>query len=98
MTIPSLIFAFLIASLYGALYHLIRGGRLGRLLLFLILGWAGFVSGYLLGLWKGWLLFPLGELNFGLSSLGSLIFLVAGDWISQIRVRSETFSDDENGV
>ena len=44
MTIPSLIFAFLIASLYGALYHLIRGGRLGRLLLFLILGWAGFVG------------------------------------------------------
>ena len=86
MTIPSLIFAFLIASLYGALYHLIRGGKLGRLLLFLILGWIGFVLGHLVGIWQGWLLFPLGELNLGLSSLGSLVFLLTGDWISRIRV------------
>lgn len=86
MTIPSLIFAFLIASLYGALYHLIRGGRLGRLLLFLILGWIGFALGHLVGIWQGWLLFPLGELNLGLSSLGSLVFLLTGDWISRIRV------------
>ena len=86
MTIPSLIFAFLIASLYGALYHLIRGGRLRRLLLFLILGWTGFVLGHLVGIWQGWSLFPLGELNLGLSTLGSLVFLLTGDWISRIRV------------
>ena len=87
MTIPSLIFAFLIASLYGALYHLIRGGGLGRLLLFLILGWVGFALGHLIGVWQGWLLFPVGELNWGLSTLGSLVMLVAGDWISRIRIR-----------
>ena len=86
MTIPSLIFAFLIASLYGAFYHLVRGGKLGRLVLFLSLGWAGFGMGHLFGIWQGWLLFPLGELNLGLSSLGSLVFLLAGDWISRIRV------------
>ncbi len=98
MTIPSLILAFLIASLYGAFYHLIRGGRLGRLLLFLILGWAGFALGHLLGLWQGWLLFPLGELNLGLSTLGSLLLLVVGDWISQTRKEPVAFSDGKNGV
>ena len=98
MTIPSLIFAFLIASLYGALYHLIRGGGLGRLLLFLILGWAGFALGHLIGIWQGWQLIALGELNWGLSTLGSLVLLVAGDWISRIRVRPGTFSDGKKGV
>lgn len=99
MTIPSLIFAFLIASLYGALYHLIRGGGLGRLLLFLIFGWAGFAGGHLLGIWQGWVLMPVGELNLGMSTFGSLIFLVGGDWVSRIHISgSHAFSDDENGV
>lgn len=99
MVIPSLIFAFLIASLYGALYHLIRGGRLGRLLLFLIFGWAGFALGHLVGIWQGWILIPLGELNWGLSTLGSLIFLAFGDWISRLRIGgSRAFPDNENRV
>jgi hypothetical protein len=86
MTIPSLLFALLIASLYGVLYHLIRGGGLGRLLLFLIFGWAGFALGHLLGLWRGWILIPLGELNLGLSTLGSLFLLALGDWVSSIGI------------
>jgi len=99
MTIPSLIFAFLIASLLGFLYHLIRGGGLGRILLFLIFGWLGFAVGHLVGIWQGWVLMPVGELNLGMSILGSLIFLVGGDWISRIRIGDmETFSDDEKGV
>lgn len=94
MTIPSLLFALLIASLYGVLYHLIRGGGFGRLLLFLILGWAGFALGHLLGAWRGWVLIPMGELNLGLSTLGSLLLLVLGDLISRTttgdtRVRSD---------
>ena len=99
MTIPSLVFALLIASLYGALYHLIRGGGLGRLLLFLIFGWVGFVVGHLIGLWQGWILIPLGELNLGLSTLSSLVFLVAGDWVSRLSISGiRTYPDDENGV
>ena len=84
MTVPSFLFALLLASLYGVLYHLIRGGGLGRLLLFLIFGWAGFALGHFIGLWRGWVLIPIGELNFGLSTLGSLILLVLGDWVSSL--------------
>ena len=98
MTIPALAFALLIASLYGFLYHLVRGGGLGRLLLFLILGWVGFALGHLLGIWQGWVLMPVGELNLGLSTLGSLILLALGDWMSRIRMGGERYSDHKNGV
>lgn len=86
MTIPSLLFGLLIASLYGVLYHLIRGGGLGRLLLFLIFGWIGFALGHLAGVWRGWVFIPLGELNLGLSTLGSLFLLGLGDWVSSIGI------------
>lgn len=82
MTVPSFLFALLIASLYGVLYHFIRGGGLGRLLLFLIFGWAGFALGHLVGLWQNWVFIQLGELNLGLSTLGSLLLLLLGDWVS----------------
>jgi hypothetical protein len=86
MTIPSILFAFLIASLYGALYHLIRGGGPGRIFLYLLLSWIGFVLGHLLGIWQEWLLLPVGQLNLGLSTIGSLTLLIGGDWISRIRI------------
>lgn len=98
MTIPTLIFACLVASLLGALYHLIRGGGLGRLFLYLLFSWTGFALGHFAGVWQGWLLFPLGQLDLGMTILGSLVFLIGGDWISRIRIGSKAFPDDENGV
>ena len=86
MTIPSLIFALLIASLYGALYHLIRGGGPGRIFLYLLFSWVGFAIGHLVGVSQEWVLIPLGQLNVGLSTVGSLIFLLLGDWITRIRM------------
>ena len=84
MTLPTLFFAFLIAFLYGALYHLIRGGKFWRLILYLFLSTAGFAFGHLIGLWRGWILIPLGSLNLGMSSIGSIIILVTGDWLSRL--------------
>ena len=88
MTIPSLIFAFLIASLYGALYHLIRGGGPGRIIMYLLFGWLGFALGHFVGIWQEWLLLPVGQLNLGMSTLGSLIMLVLGERISHIKIGS----------
>jgi len=92
MTIPSLIFAFLIASLYGALYHLIRGGGPGRLFQYLFLGWLGFALGHLVGIWLGWLLLPLGQLNLGLSTLGSFFLLIGRDLFERGRKRQQSDS------
>lgn len=90
MTLPTLLFALLIALLYGALYHLVRGGGFWRLLLYLGLSLFGFVAGHLVGLWRGWVWIPLGSINFGLSSIGSIIILVLGDWLSRIEVDQQS--------
>ena len=84
MTLPTLLFALLVALLYGALYHVIRGGGFWRLVLYLILSVIGFAVGQLVGLWRGWLLLPLGSLNLGMSSIGSILILLLGDWLSRI--------------
>src|SRR5687767_15940554 len=85
MTLPALLFAFLLALLYGALYHLIRNGGFWRLILYFILSVIGFTLGHFFGLWRGWVFIPIGSLNLGMSSLGSLIILIFGDWLSRIR-------------
>lgn len=90
MTTPSLLFALFIALMYGALYHLLRGGGFWRLLFYLLLSTAGFAAGHLIGLWRGWFVFPLGSLNVGLSSAGSLLLLILGDWLSRIETNRES--------
>ena len=84
MTLPTILLCLLIALLYGAVYHLIRGGSFWRLLLYLGLSMLGFAAGHIVGLWRGWIFIPLGSLNFGLSSIGSMVILVLGDWLSHI--------------
>ena len=86
MTLPTVLFALLIALFYGALYHLLRDGGLWRLFLYFCLSIIGFVAGHLIGLWREWTLMPLGALNLGVSSGGSIVFLVIGDWLSRFEV------------
>jgi len=83
MTIPTLVFALVIALLYGSLYHLFRGGGFWRLVLYLVLSAIGFAIGHLVGLWQGWIFFPLGSLNLGMSTLGSIAILLLGDWLNR---------------
>ena len=90
MTVPALLFALLVALLYGALYHFVRGGGFGRLLLFFILSMIGFALGHLVGLWRGWVWIPVGSINLGLSSMGSLLILVFGDWLTRMEMREES--------
>jgi hypothetical protein len=90
MTLPTLLFALVIALIYGALYHLIRGGGFWRLLFYLGLSTGGFAVGHFIGLWRGWVLFPVGPLNVGLSSAGSLLLLILGDWLSRIEPDRES--------
>ena len=90
MTLPSFLFALLIALLYGAFYHLIRGGSFWRLLLYLGLSIFGFVLGHLFGVWRGWVLLPIGSINFGLASIGSLVILVIGDWLSRLEASPQS--------
>ncbi len=89
MTMPSFLLAFVIASLYGALFHLWRGGGPGRILFYLVLSWLGFLGGYFLGVWQGWVLLLVGSLDAGTGSIGALISLFLGDWLSLANLESE---------
>ena len=90
MTFPTFLLALLIALLYGALFHLIRGGGFWRLALNLLLSVIGFALGHWVGVWRGWVLFPLGSLNFGMCSLGSIATLLTGDWLSRLEAGRES--------
>ena len=84
MTLPAFLFALVVALFYGAVYHLLRDGGFWRLVLYFVLSIFGFIAGHLLGLWRGWTFIPVGSLNFGLSSLGSFMVLILGDWLSRM--------------
>ena len=87
MTLPTILFALIVALLYGALYHLLRGGGFWRLFFYLGLSVLGFAIGHLIGLWRGWAFASLGSLNVGMSSVGSFVLLVIGDWLSRIEAK-----------
>jgi hypothetical protein len=89
MPIPTIIFGVLLSTLYGAVYHLIRGGSLRRMLFFLVLAWAGFWLGDTLGWYMGWNFASAGVLNAGMGTVLSVAFLAIGDFISRIRVGSK---------
>ena len=87
MTIPSLLFAFLIALILGALYHLIRNGGTSHLIIYLIMSILGFIVGHLVGSWRDWVLFQVGPLNLGMEIIGALVFLALGDWLIHLPPR-----------
>jgi len=82
MTVPTLLLGTIIALLLGAVFHLWRGGKAGRFLLYLILSTAGFWLGH----WGAETLHlnfdKLGQLHIAFGILGSLVFLFVGYWLS----------------
>lgn len=89
MSLPHLIFGVILSTLYGAAFHLWRGGRLSRLVLYLILGWIGFWAGHFMGDYFGWTFGSLGPLRLGTATLSSALFLALGYWLSLVEVRPE---------
>jgi hypothetical protein len=86
LNLPSILIGLLISTLFGAAFHLWRGGSLGRLFLYLILGWVGFWIGHFLAGWMGWTFVSLGPLHLGMATVTSFVFLLAGYWLSLVEV------------
>lgn len=86
MTLPTIILGFIISTLFGALFHLWRGGGAVRLLFYLLLGWVGFWLGQGFASKLGWTFDKLGPIHIGTASLGSILFLLAGYWLSLVQV------------
>lgn len=85
MTIPAVMFGFLASTLMGAAFHIWKGGGLGRLVLYLVLAWAGFWGGHLLGNRLGWTFGSIGPLRLGMALLVGALTLYAGYWLSLIK-------------
>ena len=81
MTIPNLLLGLIIAILTATIYHFIRGGNGWRLLLGIGLSIAGFFLFTWLGGLIGWGLYPVGAIDAGLGVVGSVLFLILGDWL-----------------
>jgi hypothetical protein len=84
MTLPAVLFGFLVSTLMGAAFHLWKDGGLGRLLLYLILAWAGFWIGHFLGDSAGLIFGSIGPLRFGMAFLIALLSIGVGYWLSLI--------------
>jgi hypothetical protein len=89
ITIPTLLFGAVLATLYGTIFHLWRGGGAGRLLLYLILSWLGFWLGHFLADYLGLNFFKIGSLQVLFASVGSILFMLLGYWLSPVKVENK---------
>lgn len=86
MTLPSIVLGLVCAWLIGALFHLVVDGGGARLILYLVLSTVGFSVGHWISSVQGWSFLPVGPLQLGFGILGSLVFLLLGHWLSQMRI------------
>jgi hypothetical protein len=86
MTFPTVAFGLLFAGLYGALFHFWSKGSFLRLILYLVLSILGFWAGHYVGGWLGLNFWMVGALRIGPASLGSVLFLILGHWLSQVNL------------
>jgi uncharacterized membrane protein YccC len=96
MTIPSLLLGVLIASAIGSLFHLIRGGRIARLLLYLITALGAFFIGHFISELLDWHLMRVGTLNLFPALLATIIGLIAASILAgpEIARRRKRKKDD----
>jgi hypothetical protein len=85
MPLTTILFGIVLSTLYGAAFHLLRGGSKKKLVLDLVLAWAGFWIGDAIGWYMGWNFASVGLLNAGMGTVVSAGLLLIGELISQIQ-------------
>lgn len=86
MPLPTILFGFLVASLIGVMFHLWKGGGIGKIILYVILSWIGFWGGHFVGNALGWNFGNVGALKLGVAILGNALILGIGYWLSLVKV------------
>jgi hypothetical protein len=76
VTLHGFILGITIASACAFLFHILRGGSLKRLAIYVASAWIGFFSGHLLGELIHWQLLRLGSINLFPALLGTILSLV----------------------
>jgi len=93
MTLPALIFGGLLSTLFGAIFHIFRGGGLGKLLFYLLLSWFGFWSGQVIAELLDINVLNIGPIHLGVAIAGSWLFLGIGHWLSLVEI-----NDQQTGI
>ncbi len=79
-TASGLVLGFLLATLYGAGFHLVMGGRPRQIILYLVASWVGFIIGHFIGDFFGIETLKLGAVHLLTASLGSWLALLVS-WV-----------------
>ncbi len=82
-TAAGVVLGFLLATVYGAGFHLVLGGPARRILLYVLSAWVGFALGHFLGDLLAINLLKLGPVHLFSASLGAWIALIASWWLSK---------------
>lgn len=86
ITVPGsasgLVLGFLLASGYAAIFHLIYGGSLRRIVLYLAAAWVGFGLGQFAGDFLNLEWFKVGKIHLLAASVGAWLLLLAARWLS----------------
>jgi ABC-type uncharacterized transport system permease subunit len=77
MTLPGLLIAFLLATACGLAFHLVRGGSLARMAVYVFTAWVTFFTGHALAQAFGWTFGRLGSINLLAASVAVLLGLSA---------------------
>jgi hypothetical protein len=81
-TASGLILGFLLATAYGAGFHLLLGGPARRIILYLLVAWVGFALGHIVGDLLNLTLLRLGVLQLFSASVGSWLALIGSWWLA----------------
>ncbi len=82
---PTVTFAFILATLFGAIFHLFMGGDVRRLALFLLAGWIGFSLGHVLGVVFEINIMNIGPLRIVAASIGAIVALIVARFLTANR-------------
>ena len=79
---PGFAFSALLATFYGAVFHLWRGGGYGMLARYLLAAWSGFALGQAVGWLIGWQVLMLGQVHVVEGTLGSGVLMLLIHWLA----------------
>ena len=82
MTTPAYLISIILATLYGTVFHLYKGGDASRILLYVVSSWMGFIIGHNVSQIVGASIYSIGPLNAGMASLGSGLALFLAHWLA----------------
>ncbi len=82
------VLGFLLATAYGAAFHLLVGGPGRRILLYILASWLGFAAGHFVGEFLNVTLFKLGVLHLFSASLGAWAALILSRWFANKEARN----------